>query len=664
MKKLLLFALAFGLGTMTYAQSINATHSVKATDNMNTLADKELSSAPIKKKEQTKNVAANNILLRKTGNKSISETWLTSSGNVYGYLVEQCTPLTINEDIDIISFTHRANPAFNYASSTGDIINSQSRDNGATWTQMAIFPDSNGYHNRYPGGVIFNPAGNTIADSAFLISFGPSHDGVSANVWQHAFMGSLKFDSTSIKHQYMPTYGSIPRMGLQATSDSTFHSIATNTSGDGQNSAYNFDTIKVVTGVWNSTTRSVDWSQTKFQENFVMYKGVSDAFANAAIYSAFNTAWSSDGTIGYFWSVGRDLTTDLRSYQPIVWKTTDGGTTWTKMPIFDFGTIATITKYLQPMKGVSPKTSRPSFNGSNDGVVDANGDLHIIARVAAASSNNNDSLNYSYYYANNTLSNPIFDIFTTSTGWDAVHLGDVVSFSVNKNDGGFGTGQGAIGWDMRLQAGITADGTKIFASWTDSDTSLHLTNPAGYFHNLTPNIIAVGYDIITKKQTTPINFTLGTSMDGACYFHYMSDIISNNNGVYEIPLTRLNLNLGQQTPADSVSVFYIHGISFSDADFITNPGFASTINNIATVSQNRPNPFNGNTNIDVRLTQASDVVIEVMNITGQKVMVLNNGRLSAGNHTFQINGSNLSAGVYFYTVHAGNSSVTKKMIVQ
>ena len=179
--------------------------------------------------------------------------------------------------------------------------------------------------------------------------------------------------------------------------------------------------------------------------------------------------------------------------------------------------------------------------------------------------------------------------------------------------------------------------------------------------NKFPNLYVAAWDIVTGKQTNPTNFTMGSAQDGDCYFHFMSDIIIANNGTYTIPMTEIDRGVDPDHP---ITHNYIKGIQFTDADFVTNPGFTSTINNIATVSQNRPNPFNDITNIDVRLTQASDVVIEVMNITGQKVMVLNNGRLSAGNHTFQINGSSLSAGVYFYTVHAGNSSVTKKMIVQ
>ena len=81
------------------------------------------------------------------------------------------------------------------------------------------------------------------------------------------------------------------------------------------------------------------------------------------------------------------------------------------------------------------------------------------------------------------------------------------------------------------------------------------------------------------------------------------------------------------------------------------------------VSQNRPNPFNGNTSIAYNLVKSSNVNVTIYNVAGAKVMDLNQGTQSAGSHNLNINGSSLQAGVYFYTFTADNNSVTKKMIV-
>jgi hypothetical protein len=560
----------------------------------------------------------------------------------------------VNEDIGVVHFTHRGNPAVSGGTSSGDIISSQSRDGGDTWTSNMAFPNASGYNNRYPGGVLYNPTGNTVADSAFIVVVGPSHDGVSSNVWQNMFLGSLQLNNTNNDKKYMATYGAIPRMGLQSTSDGKFHVIATNTTS----SPYTLDTIRVYEGTWNNNKKSVNWSVAKFQESFVI-----GTDGGMEIYSAFNTAWSADGMTGYYWSIGRDITTDLRSMQPIVWKTTDAGANWTKMPIFDFGTITTITDYLQPMKTPGANYPRPAFGGSNDGTVDANGNLHIIARIAAASSNDDDSLGYAFYFANASMSNPIFDVFMTSTGWDAVHLGDVTTLAVDAANSGYGSGSDAIGWDLRLQAGRTADGTKIFATWTDTDTALGsiILNPSGYPTDLFPDVYAAGYDIVTGKKTLPVNFTIGTGPTGDCFFHYMSDIVLSDNGTYTIPVTELDLG---NTPIDVVTIQYLKGVSFVEADFLDNVGINNTIKNTVNVSQNRPNPFNGTSQIDINLDKSANVSIDIINITGQKVYTYNYGTLSAGTHTVTISSSNLTSGIYFYTVQAGNATTTKKMIVE
>jgi len=109
--------------------------------------------------------------------------------------------------------------------------------------------------------------------------------------------------------------------------------------------------------------------------------------------------------------------------------------------------------------------------------------------------------------------------------------------------------------------------------------------------------------------------------------------------------------------------FENHLIQFlltSDAGF---SGIESSVNNGLSVSQNMPNPFSGNSTINYSLNEKSDVSFEVFNVTGSKVMELNEGVKTAGNHSIQIDASTLNAGVYYYSVIAGDKRITKKMIV-
>ncbi len=81
------------------------------------------------------------------------------------------------------------------------------------------------------------------------------------------------------------------------------------------------------------------------------------------------------------------------------------------------------------------------------------------------------------------------------------------------------------------------------------------------------------------------------------------------------------------------------------------------------VSQNYPNPFRESSTIYVELDQSVDLQLEVSNLSGQLVYS-KTFKGHNGNNKLQIDGSMLSQGIYFYTVTAGESRVTRKMIVE
>ncbi|MBN3036529.1 MAG: T9SS type A sorting domain-containing protein [Bacteroidales bacterium] len=81
------------------------------------------------------------------------------------------------------------------------------------------------------------------------------------------------------------------------------------------------------------------------------------------------------------------------------------------------------------------------------------------------------------------------------------------------------------------------------------------------------------------------------------------------------------------------------------------------------VSQNTPNPFAGESIVQVVLDRKAEVRMEVFDLTGQKVLEINRGLLNTGTHQLRIDGSRLGAGLYFYTVTAGDQAMTRKMIV-
>ncbi|NQT27032.1 T9SS type A sorting domain-containing protein [candidate division KSB1 bacterium] len=81
------------------------------------------------------------------------------------------------------------------------------------------------------------------------------------------------------------------------------------------------------------------------------------------------------------------------------------------------------------------------------------------------------------------------------------------------------------------------------------------------------------------------------------------------------------------------------------------------------LSQNYPNPFNPTTTIHYSTIKAGKVIIELYNITGQKVKTLVNQNNPAGNHRITVNTEELTAGIYFYSIKVGDFTQTKKMIL-
>ncbi len=84
------------------------------------------------------------------------------------------------------------------------------------------------------------------------------------------------------------------------------------------------------------------------------------------------------------------------------------------------------------------------------------------------------------------------------------------------------------------------------------------------------------------------------------------------------------------------------------------------------LSQNFPNPFNPETTIEYDLPRSEQVSVEIFNIRGQRVAVLQQGYLSAGHHLVSWNGVDqhgvqVASGIYMYRLRAGDYVETKRM---
>ncbi|MCX8009942.1 MAG: T9SS type A sorting domain-containing protein, partial [Ignavibacteria bacterium] len=85
------------------------------------------------------------------------------------------------------------------------------------------------------------------------------------------------------------------------------------------------------------------------------------------------------------------------------------------------------------------------------------------------------------------------------------------------------------------------------------------------------------------------------------------------------------------------------------------------------LNQNYPNPFNPKTIIEFSLAKDGKVKLVLFNILGEKLRVLIDKEMSAGNHRYELNideiNLNIPSGVYIYQLEAGGLKLNRKMIL-
>lgn len=104
--------------------------------------------------------------------------------------------------------------------------------------------------------------------------------------------------------------------------------------------------------------------------------------------------------------------------------------------------------------------------------------------------------------------------------------------------------------------------------------------------------------------------------------------------------------------------------TFSYYKIVVNPAnsLQSLNPNTFSVSQNTPNPSDNACDIYYTLTSKADVEIRLMNAIGKEVQrIKTNG--NTGTNKYQLNTENLAQGIYFYSLFNGQTTVTKRLVV-
>ena len=575
MKKMLLIALALGIGFSSFAQdqkkALTAHRNVPVGITQKVVADANTVTSTNHASATVKNAIHHAM---NTGNKltglgagpTVGGVEFATSGNMLTVQFPNYRTLSSNPGLNLVAFTHRGGG--DYGSTTNNINVTYTSDNGATFDSVYFNMNlATTIGNRYPSGVIVNPTGNTTPNQAYIGYLGPYWTGSLASAtWLGNYLGSARLDGNSADmHTYYPTWDTagpleMTAVNLASCTDLTVHGAHPyymTVTADGSyitNLLYTEDyNGKLVTG---ASGDSIVWDTVHFNANFMT---VPNDAPGIYLFN-YGTAWNEDGSIGYIYYFGVDSVDhpDHYSVVPIVYKSVDKGLTWTKQPVFDFSTISTIEDSIMPVDN-NPSLKIPMIPGGNSegdeegGSVDNNGNLHIVTEVYGQTSSDPDSAAYTYTGDKQRL----YDLYMkTGGGWDAKYITTIQSAIVLYTDPAAlpdGTSQ-AMGWNHRLGVTRTADGKKMFATWTDVSDS---TTP----EITLPQIFGYGWDNVTGCHTQVKDFTVNTAVDGSCLFKYAADrvLTSGTTGLvnYTIPCTATLPNSDGSAARSLYSLFNI-----------------------------------------------------------------------------------------------------------
>ena len=652
MRKIVLFVLAIGFAFSSIAQN----QMVKKKDV------KRLLDGP-----QTA-VLQNHptpMLNTKATNEDVNRIEIGTCAHQRPFRRDEARAIAYNPDLNLISVTFVLDPAtYPEAADLGIVGQFYSTDHGQTWTGPVIVADdiSNGA-NYYTSGSIYNPEGNTNVDDAIGVYQGTIVP--NTGDWRFSMFGNSDYTGDNlVNYSYEETdadysmHGYFNWQGLQQVGNEM---RCINVYPLGAWNAFDAFSLESIRAEFDGT--EFDWTNSTMVDFDLYYDETNTIVTWIGNWqghdNGMDLAWSEDGETGYMWIVGVS-NDDPSGYQPIVYRTEDGGVSWDYifLDFQDQAVLDVMYEHLIDANGTS--TVIPSIFEST-GVVNVQGDLELITAVGSHSAdifNYPDSLGYSWQYPGD-----IFNITVDAGGikdviWvDSLNTQNVVAATEGNYAGN--------GWQHRLYATKSPDGQEMMFTWGDT------RDAENNDYNISPDLfgwakaVTPAGDVYTMDED--VCFTEGTLYETFYYFTSGADYAYvNETGGYTVPYTQTitpgEFATNTSATADPVTVSYVTGIEFPN---LIPVGLDEGLANASgiEVTQNQPNPFTGTTTIEISSNTVATAMIEVSNIMGQTVYTMDAGTIN-GTKKVTLNASDLEAGVYFYTVTVGNESISKKMIVE
>lgn len=572
--------------------------------------------------------------------KAASVIQLGGAANFYSILLTSQDQVAYNPDINTVIFEHRQDPADHGGLGTNNSLRvDHSTDGGATWTvdQTLITPNmfagtAAAVGIRYPNCALYNPSGNTDPANAYVVSHTNALQALTgARFWGWVAEASTKLDGTFATDAYVDHFGDTSTYqpsGLVANPNGDVWSASTRYRA--VDDPLNFSVLNLNKGVFNNGTSAFDWTIQN-----VIDPDLFIAVDGNPIYINHTMAFSPDGQVGYLVLNAKANDGLAQGPVPMLWKTTDGGSSWNPLPGHDFSNDAAYTNVLEPATDTG--LPRPWFSDM-DCVVDHNGTLHVFSEVFSGYHSSPDSQNYVF---SDIQTQYLFHATTSDgTDWNSRLVTNVpgTDYGLPSSDPAFVPLQ-----SNRPQASRTADGTRVFFSWNSSGPNES--------ENYIPDVWAFGHDVDGAMSTQPKNLTIGTDAEGNAWFHTVSPVCISNGSEhqYELPIVFGEHNGDVLGHAD---FYYVRGVGFDDAEFVV--GVEEQLAPLR--ADVYPNPSTGRF-----MVSGHDLVGAQLLITdavGRPVL-----STTVTDPTMEVELPEAAAGTYFLLLRSDMGQATRKVVV-
>nr|NQU93905.1 fibronectin type III domain-containing protein [Bacteroidota bacterium] len=505
---------------------------------------------------------------------TIQDIGTSANAYSYGYEGGQRSIVCVNNALNMVTNFHRMGGALDPGGYSGDLGFDISTDGGMTWSNMnEVYVATNnaggGYFTdaaRYPNHGVYNPMGNTDPNEAYLHFWAPNLDGSnSPDSWGgysfgRAKIGDISDTTKNLKSSHGDFYQYLPK-GYTMTNLGEVWVTDLNQDWSSGSMIYQGNMI-INHGTWNATTLRFDYEE--FLIDCPTFGGMAGLPEHQAI------EFAPDGVTGYIAVLADNGNVPIsagRSFYPILWKTNDGGETWSEpieLAIAGEGGVEAVQDFLSDSELAElfspPVPARDEIEFTTafdfDLSVDVWGNPHI-AVVCGITGSTAYSIMTPQLNTTDYMPTAAFDISSSDGGdtWYGIECGRMKTFR-----GDFGD----LFEDNRIQIARSPDGFRMFLTWLDTDLP-------GYNQNEQPDVWARGIDLLTMMKTAnnegadyPDNVTEFSEGMWQAYFQSTGNEVLMSGDSYTIPIVYEGMDLD---PSQPVQYKYIVDFSYANADF-------------------------------------------------------------------------------------------------